>query len=68
MATKGETKRMTNYMRKGQKLVNYVMLKGWSYEKVHQAIFYMSDTEFERILNLPEKEITKMCNKKRGAS
>lgn len=37
--------------RHGQKLVNYFIGKGVSDEKMHAAIFYMSDAEFDLVIN-----------------
>jgi hypothetical protein len=36
-------------MRKGQKLVNYFLKKGWKNEDIHQAIFYMEDKYFDEV-------------------
>jgi hypothetical protein len=44
-------------MRKGQKLCNYLLLKGWINETVHQPLFYMDDKEFDEVLECSDKEV-----------
>ena len=37
-------------LRKGQKLCNYIQGRGTRVGDVHQMLFYMSDLEFEKVL------------------
>lgn len=38
-------------MRKGQKLCNWILSKGYTNETVHSKLFNMSDEEFDKVVN-----------------
>jgi len=38
-------------LRKGQKLINFLLSKGYKKKQLEQVIFNMEDEEFDRIIN-----------------
>lgn len=57
-------------IRKGQKLCNYILDRGYARENVHIKLFHMSDEEFDRVVNMDvnyeipdNEEVDKMVDK-----
>ena len=48
-------------MRKGQKLINFLLIQGYNKKELERIIFYMLDDEFDKIIN---KEWEELSNKK----
>jgi hypothetical protein len=46
-------------LRKGQKLCNWILMKGYTNETVHAKLFNMSDAEFDMVMDKSWEELTK---------
>jgi len=50
-------------MRKGQKLVNYILGTGWKNEQVHNYLFNMEDKEFDEVVEQNEGFFKKLLGR-----